>query len=94
MIAGAQRAQEEVLDPGLGRAALLLEDPGQDVGGDGEELEGDVGRDEVGGRDGGHHADHRQEHQIIDLARLAALDVEETEGQDEGQRPGERGRPP
>ena len=82
---GAQRPEEEVLDPRLGRAPLLLEDPGQDIRRDGEELERHVSRDEVGRRNRGHHPDHREERQVIDLARLVFLDIEEAEGQDDGQ---------
>ncbi|MCK7527648.1 MAG: hypothetical protein MZV64_63595 [Ignavibacteriales bacterium] len=88
----AQGAQEEVLDARLRRPPVLLEDPGQNVGRYGEQLEGDIGRDDVRGRNGRHHADHGQESQGIDLAGLAALDVEETEGQDEGQPAGQEDR--
>ena len=70
--AGRQRAQHEILEARLARAHVVALDGGDDVERQALQLEAEVERDQVAGRDHQQHAERRQQQQHRDIRASAA----------------------
>ena len=70
--AARERAEYEILQPGLSRARIAAHEAGKDIAGERLQLEADVERDEVARRHHHPRADRRQqdEHRILGLQPL------------------------
>ena len=70
---GGERPEDEVLQPGLGRAQIVAVEGGDDVGRKALQLEAEIERDEVVRRDHHQHADRRQHDEDAELEAVDAL---------------------
>ena len=70
---GGKRAEQEVLDGGLGGRDLGLAEAGHDVSGDGRDLEADEDHQELDRTGHQHHADGAEEDQRVVLAGVAGF---------------------
>ena len=69
-----ERAEDEIFEPGLGRAHRIAVEAGDDVERQALQFEAEIERDQVVGRDHDHHAGGRQQDQHRELeARDAVL---------------------
>ena len=71
--AGRQRAEHEILEARLGRARRCRGRCGDDVEREAHQLEAEIERDQVVGRDHHHHAGGRQQNEDRELELLAVL---------------------
>ena len=81
--AGGQRAQHEVLEARLARAHVVAADGRHHVERQALQLEAEIERDQIVGRDHHHHAGGRQqhEHRVLELLRSRLAHVVEGEQQ-------------
>ena len=84
--ARGQRAEHEVLEPGLGRAGLVAVERGHHVERQALQLEREVERQQAVGRDHHQHADGREQRQHRELEALDALVAEEVGRHDQAER--------
>jgi len=77
-------AEEDVLEAGFVGAEVALEDPDEDVEGEGEDFEGEVGGEQLGGAGHDGHGGAGDEEEAVELAVVDALLALEEFGGHEG----------